>query len=108
MPQKSDIRFRIDSSFESLGRILFRNKYKTLALMTLLTAAFFSQLPFVTFDTSNESYFHKGDPTIADYDEFRDQFGREEIIIIAINPPEVFDRAFLERLRAFGRDGALP
>ena len=86
MAKNSDIRSRIDSSFESFGRTLYRNRWKTLVLMALLAAAFFSQLPFVTFDTSNESYFRKDDPTIADYEEFRDQFGREEIVIIAIEP----------------------
>ncbi len=103
MKNKANIRSRIDSRFELFGHFVYRNRIKTLLLMLVLITVFFSQLPKITFDTSNESYFHKGDPTISDYDAFRDQFGREEIVIIAVNPPEVFDRVFLERLRDFHR-----
>ncbi len=70
-------------------------------MMLAVVAAFVSQLPRLTFDTSNESYFHEEDPTLREYDAFREQFGREEMLIIAIRPPEVFDRAFLKWLTDF-------
>ncbi len=83
----AQVRAQIDSGFETLGRLVYRNRLKTLLLMVVLIAGFLSQLPKIAFDTSNESYFHEDDPTIADYEVFRDQFGREEIVIIAVNPP---------------------
>ena len=95
------IRARINSAFERFGRAIFRNRIKTLLFMLVLIAGFLSQLPKITFDTSNESYFHEDDPTLDDYNAFRDQFGRESYLIIAINPPEVFDRKFLEKLVNF-------
>ena len=98
-----NLRTRIDSAFEAFGRAIFRNRIKTLLLMLVLIAGFLSQVPGITFDESNESYFHEDDPTISEYKAFRDQFGREEIVIIAVNPPEVFDRVFLEKLRDFHR-----
>ena len=95
------LRARIDGGFERFGAWVYRNRFKTLSVMLLVIAAFLSQLPKLGFDTSNESYFHEDDPTILDYDRFREQFGREEFMIVAITPPEVFDRAFLEKLAAF-------
>ncbi|MCH8844466.1 MAG: MMPL family transporter [SAR324 cluster bacterium] len=95
------LRDRIDTGFSNFGRIVFRHRIKTIVLMLILIGAFVSQIPKITFDTTNESYFHDDDPTIDDYNAFREQFGREETIIIAITPDDVFDRAFLERLTEF-------
>jgi predicted RND superfamily exporter protein len=36
-----------------------------------------------------------------EYNRFRDQFGRAELIIIAIESPEVFEESFLKRLKSF-------
>ena len=95
------IRARIETGFEKFGRAIFRNRIKTLLLMSILIAGFVSQLPKITFDTSNESYFRKGDRILEEYDAFRAQFGREEVIIIGISPPNIFDRVFLEKLTQF-------
>ncbi|MCH9045089.1 MAG: MMPL family transporter [SAR324 cluster bacterium] len=97
----ANLRVRIDDGFETFGRWLYRNRFKTLLMMLVVVAAFGSQLPRLTFDTSNESYFHEEDPTLREYDAFREQFGREEMLIIALRPPEVFDRAFLQWLADF-------
>ena len=97
----ANLRVRIDDGFETFGRWLYRNRLKTLLMMLVVVAAFGSQLPRLTFDTSNESYFHEEDPTLREYDAFREQFGREEMLIIALRPPEVFDRAFLKWLADF-------
>jgi len=98
------LRQRIDHGFEAFARALYEHQYKTLLVMILIIAAFLSQLPKLTFDTSNESYFHRTDPTLVDYDHFREQFGREEVLILGITPPNVFDAGFLEKLTALHRD----
>ena len=97
----STIRARIDAAFELLGRTLYQNRLKTLLIMALLVAGLLSQLPNMTRDTSNEGYFHPDDPVLLSYNDFREQFGREDMIVIAVNPPNVFDRSFLKTLRIF-------
>ncbi len=57
------------------------------------------QLPQITFDTSNESFLHPSDPTLVAYNEFRRQFGRDDLIIIAIETENVFDQRFLKKLK---------
>ncbi len=99
----ASIRSRIQDGFEVLGHKIYRHRFKTLGLMLLVTAAILTQLPKVGLDTSNESYFHEDDPTLGDYDAFREQFGREDTVVVAATPPDVFDRAFLEKLTAFHR-----
>ncbi len=99
----ASVRSRIQDGFEVLGHKIYRHRFKTLGLMLLITAAILTQLPKVGLDTSNESYFHEDDPTLGDYDAFREQFGREDTVVVAATPPDVFDRAFLEKLTAFHR-----
>ena len=96
-----DIRHRIESRFEGFAGFIFRNRIKTLLIMLALSMGLIIQVPKITVDTSTEGFLHDKDPALLAYGNFRDQFGRDEVIIIAINPPNVFDRQFLERLREF-------
>jgi len=50
-------------------------------------------------DTSNEGFFRPDDKVLLDYNEFRNQFGKDEFVVIAINGPDVFDMEFLQKLR---------
>ena len=95
---KAKLRHRIEHGFEQYGRVIFANRLKTLGLMLLLIASLLSQLPKITSDTSNESYFHQEDPTIQNYTMFKNQFGREELVVIAVGPANVFEKSFLEKL----------
>jgi hypothetical protein len=95
------LRARIETGFGALARTIYHHRLKTLLIVLIAAAALVSQLRFITFDTSTEAFFRQSDPALVDYNRFRDQFGRDEFIVAAIDPPQVFDRAFLERLRAF-------
>ena len=95
----ADIRKRIEIWFESIARILYRNRYKTLLISFLSIAALVSQIPKLTIDISTEGFLHKKDPVLIEYNAFRDQFGRDELIVVAIQSPEVFDKNFLNKLK---------
>ena len=98
------IRERIEVWFGSVARVLYYHAKVTLFLMLICIVVLVTQLPKITLDTSTEGFLHKKDPTLIDYNTFRDQFGRDEMIIIAIQPPKVFDLAFLEKLKALHED----
>lgn len=93
------MRQRIESGFQQMGRLIYRNHWKVLLLMLALVAGLASQLPKLTLDTSTEGFLHESDPTLLAYNAFREQFGRDELILIAITAPDVFDRAFLDTLK---------
>ena len=95
------IRDRIENVFESFGHLVFRNRLKTLFVMLLIIAGLVSQLPKIRIDTSTEGFLHESDPALVDYNAFREQFGRDELVIIAVKPPDVFDLALLKKLQAF-------
>ncbi len=91
-------RHRSERKFESFSDIIFENSKKTIASILLLVALFGSQLPNLTMDTSTEGFLHKTDSMRVTYDEFRDQFGRDEKLLIAIKTENVFDLNFLKKL----------
>jgi predicted RND superfamily exporter protein len=69
-----------------------------------LAAGLGAQLPDLAIDNSVEGFLREDDPILIQYNEFRDQFGRDDVSVIAVEPREVFDLDFLERLRALHED----
>lgn len=95
---------KIESLFETTGRHLYRNRIKILFFVFLIIGLFIYWLPSITIDTSSESLLHKDDPSILEYNHFRDQFGRSEMIIIAVQAPNVFEADFFAKLKSFHHD----
>jgi hypothetical protein len=97
---KADWRLRVEKQFENFTYLIIKHRFKTLFLTLLMIFALASNLPKITFDTSTEGFLYKDDPQIIMYNDFRNQFGRDEKIIVAIKTKDVFDKAFLEKLFA--------
>ena len=72
--------------------------------MVLIIAAIVSQLPKLQVDISNEGFMHEDDQSLIDYNAFREQFGRDELILVAIESSDVFDIDFLKRLKTLHND----
>ena len=99
-----NVRARLDIAFANLGHAIGRNPWLTIVAVLLLVAVPASQLPNLSFDTSTESFLHPDDPTLSQYNSFRDQFGRDEIIIITLRPKAIFDLEFLDLLREIANE----
>jgi len=94
-------RQRVEAGFAAWGHTVARGRWIVIVTMLAVTAGLGTQLRHVRFDTSNESLFKKHDPTRVTYDHFREQFGREDLVLIAVESDgEVFELPFLEHLRA--------
>jgi len=91
----------IEDRFEILGRYIFRKKWYFLIVSALLTILFASQLPKINLDASTVGFFHKDDPTRVTYEAFQEQFGRDEVVVILVSPPNLYDLSFLRKLKAF-------
>ena len=55
-------------------------------------------------DTSNEGFLHDSSPILKDYNKFKDQFGRDERAIIAIESDKIFTEDFLRKLKTLQED----
>lgn len=97
-------RVAIERSFVSFGGRLIRWKWPSLVGVLLLTALLLSNLPKITIDTSNEGFLRADDPILLDYNRFREQFGREEVVLIALRPADLFAPEFLQKLKRFHTD----
>ena len=90
---------RVESIFERWGYFIYRNRWSALAATVLVTGWLMSYLPGLTIDNSTESFLLPDDPAVIVYNELRDQFGRDDRILLAIEAPDLFSLDFLERLR---------
>jgi predicted RND superfamily exporter protein len=88
-----------EEMFRSLGVLFFHHRIKTLTLCLIVFSSLLSFLPDLKFDTSTESFFHEDDPAIIDYTQFRNRFGRDDLIIIAVKPDNLFKAATLSKLK---------
>ena len=95
------IKKRLESAFELFALRACRHKYFVIMAVVFMTAAAASGLQGIAIDTSNESFLFPEDPVLVRYEEFRDRFGRDDLILIAIRPSELFTQNALSRLRDF-------
>ncbi|MCD4722764.1 MAG: MMPL family transporter, partial [Desulfobacula sp.] len=95
------IKLIIEDRFETLGRYIFQKKWCFLIISVLLTMLFASQLPKTNLDASTVGFFHKNDPTRLTYEAFQEQFGLDEVVVISVSPPNLYDLSFLRKLKAF-------
>ena len=100
----ANIRIRIEKWFEIYAHTICRHRIKTIIITLLLSAVLISQIPKIRIDTSTEGFLHNDDPALLAYNSFRDQFGRDEVIIIAIHPSQIFHPKFLTKLMALHED----
>lgn len=93
-------RIRVEEKFHCYSDVIYINKFKVLLLIFSLVGVIASNVPNITFDTSTEGFLYKTDPQIINYNDFRNQFGRDEKIIIAIKTKDIFAPEFLKTLFA--------
>ena len=76
----------LETGFAAMTARVYSHKYVALVIMILVTSLFATQLPKLTIDTRDESFFHPKDPIITNYNEFRDQFGQDNLFFIVLQP----------------------
>lgn len=94
------IKKSIESMFEAWTRIIIKFKIPVLLLVLVPTFLIGSQIRFLTIDTSNEGLLHQDDPILTSYNEFRDQFGRDDLLVLAIKSENIFTIPFLTKLKS--------
>lgn len=95
------LRQTIEAAFCKLARVLYQHSNKTLLLVFILIVSLTAFIPMSIIDTSAVALLRENDPARIRYDQFRQQFDVNDMVIIAITAPEIFNIDFLSRLRAF-------
>ncbi len=94
-----EIKKRIETMFEVWTRTIIRFRFLVLLLVLVPTFFIGSQVRNLTMDTSNEGLLHPEDPILTVYNAFRDQFGRDDLLVLAIKSDNIFTIPFLTRLK---------
>jgi predicted RND superfamily exporter protein len=90
----------IEEWFARAAEAVCAHPIKTLILTLVAVGAAVSQLPKLEVDASTEGLLYEDDPILTTYNEFRNQFGREEKIVVLVQTDNVYDLAFLKRLKS--------
>jgi len=93
-------RVKVEEKFIIYSGLITNYRFTTLFVLLMMVGALAINLPKITMDTSTEGFLFPDDPQILMYNDFRNQFGRDEKIIVAVKTKDVFDPVFLEKLFA--------
>jgi len=95
---------KIDKKMRGLGYFIAKWPKAFIFMSLLIVAAIGSNLPKTTIDTSTEGFLYEDSQSRLDYDAFRDQFGRDEKIVIAIRTDDVFKLETLNKLKSMHQE----
>ncbi len=90
---------KLENMFGKFGAFVAGYPWAVILFALLVVAFPISQAPKITMDTSTEGFMHEDDPMLINYNRFKDQFGRDERIMIAIESEKIFTLPFLKKLR---------
>lgn len=94
----------IESWFKAAAGVIHDRAWFFILITGVMAVGLGLQISRLNIDTSNESYFHKSDPVLTAYNDFKAQFGTDELIVVAIEAPDIFRRSFLRRLEKLHKD----
>jgi predicted RND superfamily exporter protein len=95
------LREDIEARFGRWGKTVFRFRWLIIFLTAVLCSGLFSQLKHIQFDGTFIGFFYKDDPALQAYNDFRDQYGRDDNVIILLKTDDIFELDFLNYLKAF-------
>ncbi len=98
------LRQRVEDGLGAWAQVVLRFRWPIALGVLVLTGVLASFIPQMEVKMASEDFLFEDDPVRAVYDEFRRDFGQDQVTIVAVSPPEIFDLAFLEKLEAFHRD----
>lgn len=90
---------RVERRFGQLARALYQYPVRALVVLLLLLGVLATQLQHIYLDTSTEGFLSPTHPAIKTYDRFREEFGRDELIIIGAQDDNVLSMAFVSQFR---------
>ena len=69
-----------------------------LFVLTAITAVAVAQLANVHFNNALDTWFVKGDPALVNHQRLLDTFGSDEMIVVGLEAPDVFEAGLLEKI----------
>jgi predicted RND superfamily exporter protein len=81
--------------------LLHRRAAVFITILVVATLALGWSARKIGIDNSLKVWFVEGDPALKAYDDYKEQFGNDETIVVAVTAPDgIYDAAYLTRIRA--------
>ncbi len=81
-----------------------RHRWLVIGVMLVGASALATRIPLLEIETLSDDYLLESDPEKIAYDAFRDQYGRDQLIFVVVEPREVFSFEFLDWLEVLHDD----
>ena len=88
----------LEAKFEQFAYFIYDHHKKIIPVVMVSILLLSINLYNIKIDVSTESFLYEDAPDRVTYSKFRDQFGRDEKIIVAIKSENTFDKVFLNKL----------
>jgi uncharacterized protein len=96
-----DYKKKTERLFAQFARMVYGHPFFVMCLGFGFIGFLAYQTFFIQINTASEALLHKDDPKRIQYNAFRTQFGRPELIIVMAQADEIFEPGFLNRLNSF-------
>ena len=93
-----DLRQGIENAFGAWANLVWRRHWYVIGGVLAIAADLGTGFSKLEIDTSTENFLLDSDPVKIAYDGLRERFGRDQLVLLAIEPPKIFERSFLEKL----------
>lgn len=80
--------------------LLWKKAAIFIALLLLVCVGFGLFATKIGVDNSLKVWFVDGDPTLKAYEDYKREFGNDEMIVVAVTGKDIYEPAYLERIRA--------
>ena len=93
-------RNKCEAWFGNIGVAVYRHPVISISLVIFIVAALAVNLRHIRLDMSTESFLDQNSTAIQSYNQFRETFGRAELIIVAIEADDVFSPHVLDQIKS--------
>ena len=87
-----------------MAGFIYERRVLTLVCLGVVMLALGLGLLRLRIDTSTKGLLRADDPILSTYEEFADQFGRDDLIVVGLESENIFEPEFLKKLRALHDD----
>ncbi len=94
----------ISRAFQNLASLIYKNPYISIIIVTIFSILLIAPVYRISLDASTVSILHSSDPALKTYNEFRERFGTDNFIIVAVESPDIFSLDFIKKFRALHRE----
>ncbi|MDH3354124.1 MAG: MMPL family transporter [Chromatiales bacterium] len=95
----NNIRQKLESGLGAAGDGIYRHPWVALLVIVIFFIMMASGLKNLTIDTSTEGFLHADDPTLLTYFDFRDQYGRDEMLQLTIVSDNIFSDQVMSKIK---------